>query len=294
MRFSMRIIVILIAFSLFTNFSFKRIDYRDGINNNVCKTLKGDVMVYFVFVDTKTTAPWTEFDIKSTLDSMNVAVKWLESQARLNNIKINIRTDYYIGSEQTTIRKNLEYGTIEETVSKPNYKKGLASLNKWADGIAARVGKDVQINTNEGIPEIKNPRNKERLVAHLRDVEETESVALLYLVNNYYRNDISITVNQLNTDDVEFGIVSYKYPSVLAQNILSLFGAADLSESIYRKNAKNINYAKNTFPNDVMQDVYGTSIKSLEIGEYTQYLIGWQSTLNPKHEALLTDRISNF
>lgn len=294
MRFFLRLFAVSFILIFSSSFTFRRIDYRDGMHNNVCKTLKNNVLVYFIFVDTKETAPWTEFDIQTTLDSMNIAVRWIERQARLENIPLNIRTDYFIGKEHSTIRKNLERGTIKESASNPNTKKGLASLNKWADGIAARVGKEVHITTKDGIPEIKNPRNKERLVAHLRDSQEIESVALLYLVNNYYRTDISITVNHLDTEDVEFAIASYKYPSILAQNILNLFGAANLSESIYRKNDKKVRLAKDYFPNDIMQDVYAKNIENLEIGALTKYLIGWNSELESKYETLLTDKIYGF
>lgn len=279
---------------VFQGFTFKRIDYRDGIKNNVCKELKDDVLVYYIFVDSKETAPWTEFDIQSTIDSLETAVSWLEQKASENNIKLNIITDYYIGNEYTTIRKNLEYGSVFNTATTPNIRKGFEELNKWADGIAARVGKDIQISNKDGIPEVKNPRNKERLVAHLRDEYQVESVAILYMVNNYFRNDISLTVNQMNTHDLEFAIVSYKYPSIIAQNILSLFGAADLSESLYRKNDKKIKLAEEYFPLDIMQDVYGKSLNLLEIGDFTKYLIGWNIKLEPKYQILLTDNLASF
>jgi hypothetical protein len=294
MKFISRIILIIFILTLPTGFTIRRTDYRSGMHNNVCKDLKNNVLVYFVFVDTKTTAPWTEYDIRSTLDSMNVAVRWIAEQARQKGIPLTIRTDYYIGSEFTTIYKNLSEGTVRATATTPNTKKGLAELNKWGDGIAARIGKDVHITTKDGLPEIKNPRNKERLVAHLRDEKEVESVALLYLVNNYYQNDISIAVNHMNTNDVEFAIASFKYPSVIAQNILSLFGAADLYKTIYRKNEKKIRLANEFFPNDIMQDVYARSIHELEIGEFTQYLIGWTPHIDPKYQTLLIDGVSNF
>jgi len=294
MKILSKLLLIIFILTVPTSYAVKRIDYRDGMYNNVCKEFKNNVLVYFVFVDTKTTAPWTEFDIRTTLDSMEVAVRWLESQAKQYDIPLTIRTDYYIGSEYTTIRKNLAYETIQKTASTPSTHKGLAELNKWADGIAARIGKDVQITTKDGIPGIKNPRNKERLVAHLRDEKQIESVALVYLLNNYYRNDISIAVNHMNTNDVEFAITSYKYPSVIAQGILYLFGASDLYKTLYRKNENKIKLANDLFPNDIMQDVYAKNLNSLEIGEFTRYLIGWETNLNPKHQTLLTDRIANF
>ena len=119
-------------------------------------------------------------------------------------------------------------------------------------------------------------------------------MALLYLVNNYYRDDISIPVNHLGTDDVEFAIVSYKYPAVIAQNILNLFGASDFAKSVYRRNEKKIKLLKEYFPNDIMQDVYAKNINNLELGEYTNYLIGWSTKLDPKYHPLLTDKIVNY
>ncbi len=287
--------LILIGFLvLLQGFTFKRIDYRDGIRNNVCKELKDEILVYYIFVDSKETAPWTEFDIQSTIDSLETAVNWLELKARENNIQLNIITDYYIGTEYTTIRKNLEYGSVYNTATTPNLRKGLTELNRWSDGIAARVGKDIRVVNKDGIPEIKNPRNKERLAAHMRDEYKVESVALLFMVNNYFQNDISLVVNHMNTNDLEFAIVSYKYPTVIARNILTLFGAADLNSSIYRRNDKKIRLAQGFFPNDIMQDVHEKTLNTLEIGEFTKYLIGWEKELDSKYNILLTDNIASF
>jgi hypothetical protein len=294
MKIFSRLLLITIFLILQSGFSYKRIDYRDGIRNNVCKTLKHNVLVYFIFVDTRETSPWTEFDIRSTIDSMEVAVKWLEQKAREHGVPLNIITDYYIGNEYTTIRKNLPADNVFLSATEPNFNTGLKELNKWADNIAKKAGEEIHIVEKDGIPEIKNPKNKERLVAHLRDERQVESVALLYMVNNYYRNDISIPVNQLNTDDIEFAIVSYKYPAVIAQNILNLFGAADLYKTLYRRNEKKIKLAQEFFPHDIMQDVYGQNIQKFDIGEYTQYLIGWKPNLAPKYHQLLTDKVVNF
>jgi hypothetical protein len=294
MKASFRQIILIGLLVLSQSFTIKRIDYRDGIRNNVCKELKGAVLVYYVFIDSKHTAPWTEFDIQSTIDSLETAVNWIEKTAKENNIALNIITDHYIGNDYTTIRKNLEYGSISSTAKTPSLKKGLIELNKWSDGIAARVGKDINVANKDGIPEIKNPRNKERLAAHLRDEYQVESVALLYMVNNYYQSDISLTVNHMNTNDLEFAIVSYKYPSIIAQNILNLFGAASLNRSIYRRNDKKIKLANEYFPNDIMQEVYGKSLNSLKIGEFTKYLIGWEEDLDSKYDILLTDNIISF
>lgn len=294
MKFLQKIVLFFLLISLSSAHSIKRLDYRRAMNNNVCKDLRGKTLIYFVFVDSKGTAPWTEFDIRSTLDSMSVAINWIKQQARENNIELSINSDYFIGTEYTTVKKNLEHETVYKTATTPNLKKGYYSLNKWADGIAALIGKEVLITTKDGIPEIKNPRNKERLVAHLRDENQLESICLLYLVNNYYKNDISITLNHFDNEDVEFSIISYKYPSVIAQNILTLFGAADLNKTIYRRNDKKIRLAAEYFPNDIMQEGYGKNIDDLEIGEFTQYLIGWRNELDPKYQSLLTDNLSGL
>jgi hypothetical protein len=294
MKASFRQLVLIGLLIILQSFTIKRIDYRDGIRNNVCKELKGEVLVYYVFIDSKETAPWTEFDIQSTVDSLETAVNWIENKAKENNIALNIITDHYIGNDYTTIRKNLEHGSIENTAKTPSLKKGLDELNKWSDGIAARVGKDINVANKDGIPEIKNPRNKERLAAHLRDEYQVESVALLFMVNNYFQSDISLTVNHMNTNDLEFAIVSYKYPSVIAKNILNLFGAANLNRSIYRRNDKKIKIANKYFPDDIMQEVYGKSINSLKVGEFTKYLIGWKNNLDSKYDILLTDNIISF
>ncbi len=294
MRIFARFIFFLSFLVLFPGNSFQRIDYRKGINNNVCKTLKDNVLVYFIFIDSQETSPWTEFDIKSTIDSLTIAINWLEKQASKYGISLNIIQDYYVGADYSTIKKALPMGSVAKSVSEPGFHKGILELNDWADGIAKRVGNTFNIPEKDGIPEIKNPRNKERLVAYLRDEKQVESVALLYMVNNYYKNDISIALNTMGHEDVEFAIVSYKYPAVIAHNILHLFGAADLSKTIFRRNEKKIALAKEFFPNDIMQYDERGNINSLEIDELTRYLIGWTPKLDPKYVSLLGDKIVYF
>jgi hypothetical protein len=294
MKILIRLVLFIFLLIFPSGYSIKRIDYSKGINNNVCKVLNDNVLLYFIFVDSKETSPWTEFDIRSTIDSITVAIRWLELQARQNGISLNIISDYYIGEAYSTIKKALPMGSVIKSISEPNFKRGLETLNMWADNIARKAGTSFNIMEKDGIPEIKNPKNKERLVAFLRDTKQVESVALLYMINNYFRNDISISVNTLNTHDVEFAIVSYKYPSIIAQNILHLFGAADLYKTEYRRNEKKILIAGRYFPDDIMQDVYGKSISNLKIGEFTKYLIGWNKKLEPEYQTLLIDKVANF
>jgi hypothetical protein len=277
-----------------SGFSNQKVDYRLGRYNNVCKDLKNDVLLYFVFVDTKTTSPWTEFDIRSTIDSMDVAVSWLEKQAENNKVNLHIKTDYYIGKEFATITRNLPLGTVKESISQPNLKTGLEQINKWADNLSKKVGDSFVITEKDGIPQQQNPRDTERLIAYLRDEFKVESVALVFMVNNYYRTDISVAVNTLTNHDVEFAIVSYKYPAEIAHNFLCLYGASDLYETPMRKSAKKIKMADEFFSNEIMQDSYAKNIWNLEISDFTKYLIGWTDELDPRYEPLLTDKSSIF
>lgn len=278
---------------VFPGYGPKRIDYKKGMQRNVCKSFLNDILVYVVFIDSKETAPWTEFDIYSTLDSLAAAIHWLNEQAVKNGINLKIKTDYYIG-EFATIKKSLPQGSVKKSVNEPNLKKGIEEMNNWADYIAKRVGATFNIVEKDGIPEVQNPRNKERLIAHLRDENNVESVALLFMVNNYYKKDISIALNTMGNEEIEFAVVSYKYPSEIAHNILHLYGAADLYQTIYRREEKKIELAKKYFPNDIMQDPYAKNINELEIGKFTRYLIGWTNKLNQKYQPLLTDKIVFF
>ncbi len=266
-------------------------DFSVARYKNVCKDLKNDVLLYFVFIDTRSTYPWTEFDIMSTIDSINTAVRWIQDQAKDHDIDLNIKTDYYIGDEFATVERNLPSKTVKETIESNGYKKGNDALNRWGDYISKTIGESLYVKAKDGIPMQKKPNTKERLIAYLRDDAGVESVALMFMVNNYFRNDISLTVNTFDTDDVEFSIVSYKYPSEIAHNFLCLFGAVDLYKSETRKSAAKIRLAEKYFPNDIMQDPYARDLKDLEIGEFTRYMIGWTEELPDEFNPLLTDRI---
>ncbi len=287
-------ILLFIIFIAGTSASTPSIDFRTGRHNNVCKDLKNDVLLYFVFVDTRSTSPWTEFDILTTIDSIQVTSRWLEKQAMLHQIPLKIKTDYYIGDQFATIERNLPRKSVNETIEELNLVEGMKALSRWGDNISKKIGESLYMKEKDGIPAQKPPVNKERLMAYMRDEYQVESVALLFLVNNYYRSDISLAVNTLQNEDVEFAVVSYKYPSEIAHSILHLYGAADLHESYFRRSKRNIRFAEQTFPDDIMSDVYARPLKDLEIGEYTQYMIGWTDDLDPQFEPLMTERFTLF
>jgi hypothetical protein len=269
-------------------------NFMNGRYNNVCKDLKDDVLLYFVFIDTRTTYPWTEFDILTTIDSIQVAVRWLEDQADRNGIALNIKTDYYIGDDYATIERNLPRKSIQETIEIQNLVEGMRSLSRWGDYISRTIGESLYIKEKDGIPVQKSPANKERLIAFLRDEYQVESVALLLMVNNYFRTDISLAINTLHNDDVEFSIVSYKYPSEIAHSFLHLYGAADLEESPFRRSRRKIRFACQAFPDDIMTDVYARPLLDLDIGDFTKYMIGWTEELESEYRPLLTERFTLF
>lgn len=283
--------IIILSCFMFQGVLIKRADYRKGMHRNVCKDLSGSLLIYYVFVDTKETLPWTQYDMQSTIDSVSIAVNWLQKQAMANNIPLQIKTSYYIGNEFSTINKNLPMGSVQESISQPNLKTGISELNNWADFVTRKIGESLQIMEKDGVRENKNPRNKERLIAYLRDDYNVESVALLFMVNNYFRKDISVALNTFISEDVEFAIISYKYPSVIAHNILNLFGAVNLYDLLYKRNESKTKMLKEKFPDEIMHDVYGKDINQLKISDLTKYLIGWKKEINKDLEIFLTDKL---
>ncbi|MCP4312504.1 MAG: hypothetical protein GY790_14665 [Bacteroidetes bacterium] len=287
-------ITLFILLFMGTSASTPSIDFGAGRHNNVCKALQHDVLLYFVFIDTRSTYPWSEFDILTTIDSIQVAIRWLVKEAEEHNIPLHIKTDFYIGDEFTTIQKNLPRNSVDETIRELKLFDGMKSLSRWGDNISKTIGESLYIKEKDGIPSQKKPGTKERLIAFLRDEYQVESVAMLLMVNNYFKSDISMAVNTLNNDDVEFSVVSYKYPSDIAHSFLHLYGAADLHETHFRRSGRNLNLAAGAFPDDIMSDVYARPLGELDIGAYTQYMIGWTEELAKEHEPLMTERFTLF
>lgn len=294
MRRAVTHIILFVLLFTGTSASTPSLDFEAGRHNNVCKALKNDVLLYFVFVDTRSTYPWTEFDILTTMDSIRAATRWLEAEAEAQNIPLRIKTDFYIGDEFTTIEKNLPRNSVQETIDDLNLTEGMKSLSRWGDNISRTIGQSLYIKEKDGIPSQKKPGTKERLIAFLRDEYQVESVALMFMVNNYFKTDISLAVNTLHNDDVEFSVVSYKYPSEIAHSFLHLYGAADLHETHFRRNRRNLKLAERAFPDDIMTDVYARALGDLEIGEYTQYMIGWTEELAKEYEPLMSERFTLF
>ena len=215
------IIGILIGLSIMI-FSFTSSDKNvQPRNNNVCKKLQGNVLIYLIFTQTKETYNWSEYDIQSTIDSIKIATKWLEERARENNIELKFMVDYFQGDSSKSVFLKLN-GTPKKLITND---EGIDEINKWTDKI-------IKIAT-------KDKKSKERLIANLRDQNRVESVGLFFLVNNYFKTDYSLSFNTETDANIEYSILSSKTPSIIAEEILHLFGAPYLYLHPSTNNKKN-------------------------------------------------------
>jgi hypothetical protein len=270
---------------------FKKIDkntvyHIDTVNNNVCKKLKDDVVLYAIFVDSKYTGYWTQFDIESTLDSIQKAMNWIEKQAAKEGVNLHISIAYHQNKKTIPIKGQLSRRSLYQTLFSNFGKK---NVDKWADKIAKTALTAYKPDTSSVIKTKITPKNRENLLARLRDIYKTDNVALMYFINNFYSNEISVVLHAGSDDSPEYGIVSYKFPGIIAHEFLHLFGALDLYVSPFdkkRKFKKRKAFAMKEFPNEIMAFPH-RRINTLTISTFTKYLIGWQHTLEPRYKDML-------
>jgi hypothetical protein len=257
-------------------------------DNNVCKTLKGRVVVYAVFVDSRHTKPWTQYDIQSTLDSIQMGMDWIMQKAHMDNINLDIQIDYHKSAKGTIpIYNDFTKKTLSQTLFRGP--AGIKDVYRWADRIAYEAGKSLPKDTSSVIKTINKANDRERLIARLRDIYKTDNVALMYFINNYYLNEVSVTFDINSRENIEFSIVSFKKPAIIAHEFLHLFGAWDLYVTPFdnkRKEVKKKKQAMELFPNEIMAFAY-RSLDSLEISHFTKYTIGWTNQLEKEHSDLI-------
>lgn len=260
-----------------------------SVDNNVCKKLYGNVIFYAIFVDTKETKPWSEYDIKSTLDSINKAITWISKKAVENNKYLNIEVQYPQNSRKIPIALDFPRKTLSGTLFQGSSLTGIKAIQNWSDKIAVTAAKTLPPDTSKIITTRNTLVNKERLIARLRDIYKTDNIALIYFINNYYRDELSVTFNIFSQSEIEYSIVSFKQPSVIAHEFLHLFGAWDLYKTPFdntKEAKKRKAFAMKEFPNEIMAFAY-RRIDSLDISPFTKYCIGWNKQLDQKYTEMI-------
>jgi hypothetical protein len=258
-------------------------------NRNVCKFMEDTIVVYAIFVDVSIYHPWTEFDIKTTMDSLQKATNWLDAQAagfRKNLHFSNIRHDQ---SGKWTINESRAHVSLALNglmSMERNKRHSIRKLNPWADAIAKYAGKGLKYTPSGKIATRFRIHDKQSLMLALRDRYASENVALLFFVNGYYESHPSYTLfSETDGPDVEFSIITGKNPAVISHELLHLFGAVDLYPN---KNYPNFNYEKlyKYHPDEIMR-IQHKQLSKLNISPITGYFVGWQDTLDADNMHLL-------
>ncbi|QQR87823.1 MAG: hypothetical protein IPJ76_06255 [Flavobacteriales bacterium] len=259
------------------------------IDNNVCKRLSGEAVYYAVFVDSKSTGPWSAHDIRSTLDSIRVAMDWIEGQAAARGFRLKVEVVAHQQDGIMPVKVDLSKKSLEKTLLGPN---GERAMDNWAEKAARQVAATIPPDTSTITRTKNNPTNTERLIARIRDVHAVDNVALFFMVNNYYKEDLSVVLHAGQNDKVEYGVQSYKRPSVIAHEFLHLFGALDLYVTPFDKKRamrKRKEFAMQEFPKEIMAFAE-RDLDSLEIGPLTEYLVGWKPELDPRYIRMITGK----
>ena len=273
MRTKFLILFVLVCLTLFPSYILKNAG-DSSRNNNVCKKLQGNVLLYFFWTETRQSSQWTQFDINSTLDSLNLATRWMEEQAAKNNIKLKFIVESYKGDSSSTVFQNFN-GTIKKSLQKS---EGAEEVNKWADKIVKTA---------------TTLKNRERLIAKLRDQYNVESVALIFMTNNYFKTDYSFSLNTLSETDVEYSVISSKHPVILAQEIMHLFGAPYLYYHQSTTDKSNRRKLSELFPLDIMSSPE-KKLSMVNVGEITKYYIGWSDDINKEYDRLVKENKTKF
>lgn len=292
-----RIIVILIlaiVLADFTGCGDKNLDMRYAMNRNVCKRLSGTTILYVIFVDTKTTKPWTGFDIRSTLDSIRLATNWIQDQAKANGKSVKFQVEHFHRGDAHSISKELPKKMLYECVKAFTDNQGSKKINTWANNISKKAlasfpetttFNKLLVPANRDPNKPLKPSDTEKLIIALKDKYKTDNIAVCFMLNNYYKSDISLNMNMLSNVTPEYFINSYKNPILITQQILNLFGSLNLyrSPKDEEKLAENDPLINRDFPNEVMLMQDNKHLSQLSIGPVTQYLLGWTNNVDHKY-----------
>jgi hypothetical protein len=258
----------------------------EGVNNNVCKKLIGKVTVYAIFVDTYTTHPWTAYDIQSTTDSIQKAMDWIETQATLNGMDVSIDLLVHQKDKVIPLQQNLPEATLQESLFLPKLTEGISNLNDWANSIARKAAASFFPDTSSVVKTKNNITNRERLIARLRNMTQTDNVVIMYFLNSYYIDDYSLALYTGSRSETEFAIVTFKSPTVIAHEFLHIFGAPDLYLSPFDKKRKALRRKVailKQYPDEIMAFTE-RPIEKLNLSVLTKYLIGWIPELSKEEK----------
>lgn len=263
------------------------------VDNNVCKRLKEEVVIYAVFVDSKIGGPWSTQDILSTLDSVNLAARWIEYQARMRGVDLRVSVVTHEKAGVVPVRSELPRGGLLGAIRGLN---AANALDRWADKAGRQVLSAFPRDTAQMTLTKIATKDRERLIARVRDLYRTDNVALMMFVNNYYNDEASVALHTGSTTAIEYAAVAFKRPAIIAHEFLHLFGALDLYVTPYdgKKEAqKRKEFAMKQFPNEIMAFPF-RSLDSLEISPLTEYLVGWRSELADEYAKMITGKKIRF
>lgn len=259
------------------------------VDNNVCKRLYKEAVMYCVFVDSKVGGTWSTHDIYSTLDSARLAANWIEAQAAQRGVDLHIRVEAHQEKSIVPIRSDLPKGGIVMSVLSPG---GAKSLDRWADKAGRQALSAFPPDTAKITRTKIVPKDRERLIARVRDIHRCDAVALMFFSNGYYNEDASAALHTASGTDIEYVAMSFKRPAVIAHEFLHLFGALDLYITPFdskKADLRRKEIAMKEFPTEIMAFPY-RSLDSLSISPFTEYLIGWKKELDPHYLNLITSK----
>lgn len=258
----------------------------DTKNRNTCKFMTDSVLVYAIFVDVDSYHPWTEFDIRSTMDSLKKATNWLQSQAGNYSHSVQFEpVQYKDGGRLTIYERSVKVNLSHEQAFIRERKSRFKKWISWSDAIAKKAGKGLKYIPSSKVSQRLKIVNVQTLNQALRDKYKRENVAILFFVNGYYEDHPSYSFHTESDRFAEYSIITNKNPAVISHEILHLFGAVDLYPN---KAYPNFNFKElaEKFPDEVMR-IQHKEISRLSVSPITAYFIGWQDSLDKPNTRLL-------
>lgn len=229
---------------------------RPDYDLGTCRALEGEVSVVLFYMDDFESS-WTKAEMSSfTQKEINPALTFLEKEAASYGVELNL-----------TVKESFEGVFYDDEVITSVKLTGLATIDVLEQ--AARA---------------LDYKSAEAMIQALKEQYQTDEVVCLTLFN---KNGTAYAINPPRGEALkveEHCIVfardlysSGKDPtgwqiSVVAHELLHLFGAEDFYASATRKAL-----AKSIYPKDLMLSAQ-YNIKDNNIGEATAYYIGWRDT----------------